>query len=103
MTRIDWSLPSDGLIDTRHIRKNREVVLVVSRNDIRIWIAKHRCFAPWATPDVYHTPQWKSFIADAAAKAPSKRSNNERKGLAIFQDIIDEKPHPTTTTTDSAG
>jgi hypothetical protein len=47
---------------------------------------------PWSDKDVVHSPQWKTFVANAAAKHPSDRSDNEQRAIkrAMEHDVLEE-------------
>jgi hypothetical protein len=77
-------------------RKRGERVFVhpeAGAGQVHLWNSHHRAWLPWSDKDVVHTPQWKTFVANAAAKHPSDRSDNEQRAVkwAMEHDVLEEK------------
>jgi hypothetical protein len=70
----------------REARKRGEKVWVhpaEGEGRVNFWNSHHRTWLPWSDREVFQTPEWRTFVADAIAKHPSKRSDNEQRAIKL--------------------
>jgi hypothetical protein len=72
--------------NAREARKRGEKVWVhpeEGEGRVHLWNSHHKAWLPWSDKDVFQTPHWTTFVADAIGKHPSKRSDNERRAIKL--------------------